>query len=305
MASSGQSIIRGFRASSPIKSRWALVLALILAFWGFLLGGSSTALADTPLDCALLLGSSQSGELFNINPYTGSATLIGIMPSGMTEIVYDNLAGKLYAEESDGGVNLWTIDPTTGSPLGSVVHVYGALNGMEFVGSTLYATFITMGGNPSDLVIVDTATGNLTLVGPTGFGPISGLAYDKNSGVMYGITAGGGIGVLVTIDLTTGVATPIGPTGFDHVGSIEFGPDGNLYGGIAQGGSLMPNYLIRIDPATGAATPVGDTGFSITGLASCQAQAPVPTFSAWGMVSFALLLAGTMLWSLRRRQRSV
>ena len=222
------------------------------------------------------------------------------MPICVTEIVYNKLTGTLYADECDGGLQFHTIDPTTGASLGMVTHAYGALTGMEFVGTTLYATFITGPGLPSDLVIVDTSTGNLTPVGPTGFGPISGLAYDKKTGVMYGITAGGGSAVLVTIDLGTGAATPVGPTGLDRIGSIEFGPDGKLYGGVTDLGSAFAYHLVRIDPTTGAATPVGDTGFSITGLAACRTGS-VPSFSEWGVLGCTLLMAGAAFWLMRRQ----
>jgi hypothetical protein len=214
-----------------------------------------------------LLGSSQWGQLFKIDLVAGAATLVGSMPSGLaTEIEYDSLTGKLYAEQTDGGMQLHTIDPNTGASTGYVTHPYGALNGLEFVGTTLYGTFIPCSNCPSTLVTVDTATGNLTSVGSTGFRPISGLAYDASAGVMYGITAGLAPSVLVTIDLNTGAATAIGPTGFDRIGSIEFGPDGFLYGGLAQNAASFANHLIKIDPATAFTTVVGDTGFSITGL---------------------------------------
>jgi subtilisin family serine protease len=232
-----------------------------------------TVLGDpVPLDCTKLLGSSQSSELFSIDVTTGSATLIGYMPGGLaTEIEYDVLSETLYAEETNGGVNLHTIDPTTAISLGFVTHEFGALNGLEFVGSTLYGTHIPGPGGPSDLVIVDTSTGNLTHIGPTGYGPISGLAYNEGAEVMYGITAGGTPANLVTIDLSTGAATMVGPTGLDKIGSIEFGPDGNLYGGVTAFVSSFATYLVRIDTATGAATPIGETGYSITGLTACGA----------------------------------
>ena len=142
----------------------------------------------------------------------------------------------------------------------------------RFVGSTLYGTFKSgSGGPPSELVIVNTSTGNLTPIGFTGFGPISALAYDNSTAISaYGVTAGGPFSDC-TIDLSTGVATIVGPTGLDDIGSIEFGPDGNLYGGVSIAGYPFDNYLIQIDTATGVATPIADTGFSITGLTSCQA----------------------------------
>ncbi|MDJ0797106.1 MAG: hypothetical protein QNJ51_09760 [Calothrix sp. MO_167.B12] len=228
------------------------------------------------------LGSSQSGELFRIDLSTGSAELIGNMGSSLaTEIEFDVQNDTLYAEEVNGGTGLHTIDPTTGASLGEVNHPFGALNGLEFVGSTLYGTFITFGGGvaPSNLVIVDTSNGNLTTVGATGLGPITGLSVDPVTGIFYGVTAGVGFSnesQLVTIDLSTGQAEVIGGTGFNRVGSIEFAADGNLYGGISQNGSRNPNHLIQIDVTTGESTLIGNTGFSITGLTLTE-EIPAPT----------------------------
>ncbi len=226
------------------------------------------------------LGSSQSGELFSINPSTGLATLIGNMGFSLaTEIEFDTETDTLYAEEVNGGTGLHTIDETTGAFLGQVNHAFGALNGLEFVGSTLYGTFIGASGAPSNLVIVDTSNGNLTTVGATGLGPITGLSVDPVTGILYGVTSGAfspNGSQLVTIDLDTGQAEVIGSTGFDRVGSIEFAADGNLYGGIAQNGSRNPNHLIQIDVVTGEATVIADTGFSITGLTLTE-EIPAPT----------------------------
>lgn len=214
-----------------------------------------------------LLGSSQSGQLFTVDVTSGASAFVAQMPAGLaTEIELDASTGALWAEQVDGGPGLFRVDPVTGALLGGVDHAAGALNGLEFVGSTLYGTYIPGPVFPSELVLVDTSSGVLTPVGPTGFGPISGLAFDPKSGVMYGVTAGPFPALLVTIDLMTGAATPIGPTGLDRIGSIEFASDGNLYGGLTSNASQFPDHLVRIDVATGAATVIGDTGFSITGL---------------------------------------
>lgn len=298
---------------SPVVRRklsgCTLSLALVLAALGF--SAPATAQVQPPSQCSALIGSSQSGDLFQVDLTQSSASLIGLMPVGLaTEIEYDPLGGILYAEETDGGINLHTIDMNTAASTGFVSHVFGALNGLELVGATLYGTFIPFSGLPSDLVTINPSTGAVTTIGPTGFGPISGLAYHTGTGILYGITAGGGPANLVRINLATGAATLIGPTGLDRIGSIEFGPDGILYGGVTAFGTVNPNWLVRIDTATGAAQPVFNTGFSITGLTalvdprSClpPGAVAIPTLSAWSLWCGAALLLLLAVLAIRRRE---
>ena len=87
----------------------------------------------------VLLGSSQFGELFSVDVTTGTSSFIGTMPFGLaTEIEFGGLTNRLFAEQTNGNTWLFTIDPASGASLGAVNHAYGALNGLEFVGSTLY-----------------------------------------------------------------------------------------------------------------------------------------------------------------------
>lgn len=285
----------------------SILMACALPAWG-----------QQALDCdTQLLGSSQTGELFAVDLGSGAGSLISTMPAGLaTEIEYDLAAGILYADETNGGPNLHSIDIPTGASTGSVMHAFGALTGMEFANGNLYGTFIPGPGASSDLVIVDTGTGGFTTVGATGFGPISGLAYDDGTGTMYGITAGGSTAQLLTIDLSTGAGTVVGSTNYEFIGSIEFGPDGVLYAGTASGGGLMPgasptkiiqpNTLLTIDTATGAASVVGSVGFSVTGLTACATAplidepTPVPVFSGAPVLALGGLLALIGLVSIRR-----
>lgn len=280
---------------------WMLFLSLVLAT-------SSVAIAQAPpVDCQTsLLGSGPLGEYFSVDIATGAGTSIGVMPAGLaTELEYDLLTDTLWADEVNGLPNLHMIDPATGGSLGSVAHPAGGLTGMEFVGSTLYGTFIAGPGFPSDLVTVDTGTGTLTTIGATGFGPVSGLAYDTASGIMYGITAGGAPASLITIDLGTGAGTTVGATGLDFVGSIEFGPDGNLYGGLTSNATTNGQFLVQIDTATAAVTPIGSTGFDVTGLTACAAPIagalPIPTLSPTGLSLLILLLTASAFLLIRRQ----
>jgi hypothetical protein len=263
----------------------------------------------------VMYGSDQFGNLFTVNLGTGAGTLVGTeINFGLsTEIEYDNLGAVMYSEETDGGTGLHTLNTANGLSTGFVNHPFGALNGLEFVGNTLFGTFIPGGGAPSQLVTVNTATGALTPVSPalTGFGPISGLAYDAANNVMYGVTAGGGPGQLVTINLGTGIATPgpfmIDATGlqYDHVGALEFDGAGNLYAGVAQNGSVNPGWLVQVNPASGLTTAIGPSGIggptglpdSFTGLTFVI---PLPA-AAWAGL---LLLGGCGGARLIRRRRA-
>jgi hypothetical protein len=225
----------------------------------------------------LFYAGNQGGDLLLIDVGTQTTTPIGIGtgPSS-TEMEYDSINGVLYSEGANGDTNTYTINTSNGMPTSSFVHTFGALNGMEFIGSTLYGTFIPAGGSPSSLVSVNTVTGALNTIGLTGLGPITGLAYDGTT--LFGATnigAASPFSDLVTLNLTTGVATMVGSIGFDHVGSIEFGSDGILYAGLAQNNTQgLGGSILSINTATGAGTHLFNTQFgSITGLTTTT---PIP-----------------------------
>jgi hypothetical protein len=280
-----------------------LIVIACIALFGILSSGLSAeagAPPPPPIGCTML-GANQFGELFSIDTATGAGSFIGNTSPSSTEIEFDTNTDTLYSDGSNGDSNLYTINPSTGEIVGILGHPCCALNGMEYVGTTLYGTN-NQGGGGWDLVTVDTVTGNFTIIGPLGIGePVTGLAYDQVNGIMYGVTSGGGGGVpsppqdgpersfgngssdLVTINLATGAATIIGPTGLDRVGSIEFGENGILYGGVSLNGSILPGgFVVRINTVTGAATPVGPSGFaSITGLTlTCD---PAPPARLYGI----------------------
>lgn len=224
-----------------------------------------------------MYGGTLPGELLKVYYESGYAVKLGDMPDTSTEIEYgfDPFGvPTLWDEQAMLMPNLWAVDPSNGQGLYAITHDPGNLTGLEDVGGTLYGTFVVMSGGASDLVIVDTGTGALLLIGPTGEGPTSGLAYDdtQDPPVMYGVTCADQPSWLVTVDLATGLATRVAPVttplGDQLVGvsALEFGPDGKLYGGLKDNAPIWPTYLIEIDETTGQATQVGRTGFSLTGL---------------------------------------
>jgi hypothetical protein len=240
----------------------------------------STGPYDLTLDCTPppppptagdLLGSTgnRGRALIDIDPATGVGTFradAGFFGS-VTEIEFRD-DGVLFGATGGGSSSILTIDPASGAETRLGFHVFGAVNGLEFVGGTLYGTYVPFAGNPSELVIVDQTAGSLTFVGSTGFSNVGGLAYDRQNDELYGVTSGVlGAGQLLSIDRSTGDATVVGSTGLSDLAALEFALDGTLFAGVG-GNSISAGSLVRIDPATGAATLVGPTGYpSLSGLA--------------------------------------
>jgi len=224
-----------------------------------------------------LYGGTRNGELLSLDLSTGAGTQIGDLPGfGSTEIEFNNNTRRGYTQFPDGVFAGQEFDMTDGEGIGNPNSTSGSFTGLEWVGSSLYATMVSQSHGPSQLRTLDPATGISTIIGSTGINnPISGLAYDETSGTMYGLTGGasGGSSNLVTVNLSTGAATVVGAVGFNG-GSLEFAANGNLYAGSTGGAGKL--YLIN--KATGASTLVGSTNFfNITGLALVTAAAPTPT----------------------------
>jgi Calx-beta domain/Subtilase family/Domain of unknown function (DUF4214) len=224
-----------------------------------------------------LYGGTRAAQLIKLDTNTGAGTLVGSLPGlGSTEIEFNNTNHRAFTQFPDGLFQGQEFDISSGAALGGVISDAASFNGLEWVGSALYATTIGTSHGPSELRTLDPSTGRSTVIGATGINdPIAGLAYNTTSGIMYGLTGGekGATSSLVTVNLTTGAATVVGSVGFNG-GSLEFGSDGNLYAGSTGG----TGNLYRINPSTGASTLVGGTGFTnITGLTLVNATSPTPT----------------------------
>jgi hypothetical protein len=134
----------------------------------------------------------------------------------------------------------------------------------------------TGGPTPSNLSLLDPASGAvLQTVGPIGFA-ITGLAVDPSTRTLYGTTTAldpANPCSLITINKTTGAGTLVGAHGAcppeDAVADITFTPDGTLFGWL----EADADDLATINKATGAASIVGDAGISTlgSGLASDSA----------------------------------
>ncbi|MCP4121575.1 MAG: HYR domain-containing protein [Bacteroidetes bacterium] len=232
-------------------------------------GIASLSLDDTDFDCSdvvadttglVLRGADNLGNYYDINLATGGATIVGSLngacggPIGVNAMAYDPISDRAFAQSPNGCFEFLEFDPATGDTIATYSSP-GVPASLEFVGNTLYASDIIIGG----LVTVDVNSGNAIPVGPHG-GVLwmNGMAYDQSTGIMYGVPGGGpGANDLFTINLATGLATLVGNTGV-NLGSINFGPDGKLYGGGGQAPDR--GNIFEINTATGVATLIGPTG---------------------------------------------
>lgn len=126
-------------------------------------------------------------------------------------------------------------------------------------------------GTPSELLILDPASGTvLESVGNVGY-TMTGLAIDPQTGILYGATGRAdpaNPGNLISIDWVTGAGTIIGDINLANdntAADISFAPDGTLYGWLMSpggGGGGGADDLITIDLSTGLGTVVAPSGIT-------------------------------------------
>lgn len=222
-----------------------------------------------------------TSRLYIIDETTGHASEVGALDKQVFAggMAYDSSTGTLYVSDI-----FIVTPPTFGNYLGlinlstGVATVIGQLGGSgsnavtglayDSTRNVLYGS----GNGPSNanrLMIVDRASGALTLVGSMG-ARIDGMAYDKGTDRLFGINATG----LYTIDRTTGAATLVGLHGINTTSlnlGLEFDLDsGRLFASDTEG-------LHELNPATGASTFVGLLGAEIEALASVPDCVPSDT----------------------------
>ena len=245
---------------------------------------ASTAQADTTL-----YAWDTSGEILHFIDTAGpTSTPIGPGNSGVIIAEIEFGEDVIYGSDTSDNTQLHSIDPSTGLIFETLTMTFppegNVITSMELVGDVLYAGLTTEGGGSTYLSTVDLGSGQVQVVGPTGFdSPFGGLAYDGPT--MYGISAGGSAGELFTVNLGTGAATSVGlvTVGGQDVGTtaLEFGDDGILYA-LANTSDPLAGHLLSIDPATAAGTDLGDTGYSgLVALTTTSDSVPVERTS-WG-----------------------
>lgn len=217
------------------------------------------------------------GDLYNIDPNTGTATLIGPLadalgnPYAVTGLAFDSVTGILYGSTSNNsGISgatkreLVSINPNTG-----VVTVIGAFGaGTATMGDlTFDTTTATLYGTNSlngNLYSINLTTGAATAVGSSGIsGAIQGVGVAANSaGQLFGSPTGANA-PLVQYNKSTGAATN-GPTltgapfPGGSISAMAFNSGGTLYAvDIDNTVVSRPTHLVTINTVTGAVTDIG------------------------------------------------
>ncbi len=206
-------------------------------------------------------GSSDGGNLYNVNSGNGTATLIEA--TGVTQLsslrvhpTTKELIGYDFAGSATGGA-FYRIS-STGSNFQLLSNVaVPNLKGLAFKDdSTVY-----MGGFAGIMYTVNIKTGVATQFGSNGL-RVGGLAvHPKNGSLWMSLRATSGeVDAIYKVNTTTGAATKVGLAGTGvGVTDIVFDKNGKLYG-LTGPSSTAINTLVVIDTTTGAASLLGSLG---------------------------------------------
>ena len=207
-------------------------------------------------------------------------------------------------------------------------------SGMDFrADGVLFASLnmVSDGGSGGDhLGIINTSTGESTVIGPFGNCPdtcnldgIEAIAFDAEGNLWGSLRAsptGSGTPGLYLINQSTGQATFVAPI-LDSEGasvpkrgvvSLQFSCDGTLYGGTARtsGETQDGGFLVTINPDTGLFSYVGGVsatgGESLGGLAferNCSAK--VPALTEWGFIAISTILGLVAFYFLYRKRKAL
>ena len=191
--------------------------------------------SDTRVGSFAIWGTSQStGQLFRMNPTSGSGTLVGPyqLPTGqeMRALAFDVVGGKLYGT-SDGAsgaaANLYQIDTSNGKA--TLVAPVG-VTGIGGMGADALGNLYAIEENTGRVYLIDKILGTPTLVSTLPVTYISDLAFRPEDNQLFGITHAGGTPAMATstyvIDLATSTATKLGPYDQNEgtMAGLAFGP---------------------------------------------------------------------------------
>lgn len=171
-------------------------------------------------------------DLVRVNPITGQILeTVDHGPVSLAGMEFVN--GTLYAavigtgggpgdpEGGQGGSTLATVDLTTGNlnTIGSIT-APSVISGLAYDEATDTLYGVTAGGLPADLIIINRATGQSTVVGATGYQRIGSIEFGPD-GFLYGGTTQSGspsANALLRIDPANGATTLVGTGAFSITG---------------------------------------------------------------------------------------
>jgi DNA-binding beta-propeller fold protein YncE len=132
--------------------------------------------------------------------------------------------------------------------------------GASFVGDDFSKEYVIADAT-GNLKTIDTATGAITDVGPTGFGSqMRSIAYDARTDTLFGTAIDGHGTDVFTIDRNTGTASAVHPiTGLGSPAYV-MGLAVEPYTGLMYGIEIATSALVAIDKTTGAASVIGPLG---------------------------------------------
>lgn len=163
-------------------------------------------------DIAISPGGSLFGidgsNLYRINPFTASSTLVGSLGTSANSLTFGT-DGTLYLAND----NLYKVSTVSGhaSLIGNAGTSYASSGDLTFFAGSLYLSGGTM--TVDDLIRLDPSTGAGTLIGSLGLGSVFGLAADDIA--LYGLSNKN----VYTIDPTTGATTLLSTFTGDAVGA--------------------------------------------------------------------------------------
>ena len=196
----------------------------------------ATALVATPAGAATLpqgqslYGFSWGGELFEINPTTGTSTSIFTIDDAAASAAadYNPVDGLIYVlAPYDGPCDLVKVDSAeqTSTTTELVLDEGSNFNcrGMAITDEgTIYAVL-----DDENLYVIDGDTGATTQIGAVGeVGNITGLAYNSETGALYAMADQDGV---YAINTDTGAGNEVGLNDFEMNGFADFDSNGILW----------------------------------------------------------------------------
>ncbi len=127
--------------------------------------------------------SSTQGDIWRVPlPAGGAATLVASVPSGLSNMAFDN-NGELLVTTLDANGALFRVDVSTGA-VNQITQTNGALNGIANEAVTgNFALVSSSGGNPARSVFWMEPNGTEHLLSSPGFATPSGIAVHENPAV--------------------------------------------------------------------------------------------------------------------------